>query len=656
MGGGADARPSAASRSVMDDLRVLKSLWFQKASGNDHKERLEHFYDDGHASSYDQFRESFLWGRKPMLAACAARLESQSNMVWVDLGGGTAENVAMMSEYIDLSKFKAIYVVDLCGPLCKVAQRKVADKGWTNVHVVEADACKFVPPEGVATLITFSYSLTMIPPFHDAIDQAKSYLDKNEGLVGVADFFVSSKYDMPLREMPWLRRFFWRSIFDTDNIDIGPERRTYLDHQLKRVWEINCEGSIPYVPYLRAPYYCWVGRAWHYNEPHTESKVEAPAMFPPTFLYTQSWEDPRPDMEVMDINEKDVCLTLTSGGCNALNLLLHGAKQVVSVDCNPAQSALLQLKQVAIQQLEYEDVWQLFGEGRHPHARELFERKLAPWLSQASYHFWRQRLHYFDQGLYYQGGMGTLCWVIQIMLKCIGMGASVKRITSARTIEEQVEIWESLWWVRFFTAAPRLLMAAVNWLLSLVLLNRFVLWYGGGVPCKQYELIVKDGLTMPEYCGRTMAGVAYSSCLRTDNYFYYNCLTGKFERDNCPAYLTKAGFKKLKAGAIKGLNVTTGCFMSELKARKYTKVILMDHIDWMDEPTAKAETDVLAQQVLPGGIVIWRSAALDPPYAKYIKDAGFDVRCVRRASEGYMDRVNMYSSFFMAVRKHSHQE
>jgi betaine lipid synthase len=33
-------------------------------------------------------------------------------------------------------------------------------------------------------------------------------------------------------------------------------------------------------------------------------------------------------MQVMDINPKDTCLTLTSGGCNALNLLLHGANEV----------------------------------------------------------------------------------------------------------------------------------------------------------------------------------------------------------------------------------------------------------------------------------------------------------------------------------------
>jgi betaine lipid synthase len=70
------------------------------------------------------------------------------------------ENVDMMSKYIPLDKFKAIYVVDLCHSLCEVAKKKAKSKGWKNVHVVEGDACKFQPPEGAATLVTFSYSLS----------------------------------------------------------------------------------------------------------------------------------------------------------------------------------------------------------------------------------------------------------------------------------------------------------------------------------------------------------------------------------------------------------------------------------------------------------------------------------------------------------------
>lgn len=52
----------------------------------------------------------------------------------------------------------------------------------------------------------------MIPPFHSAVDRAISYLDSKVGLLGVADFFVPSKYDLPLRQMTWLRRFFWRYV------------------------------------------------------------------------------------------------------------------------------------------------------------------------------------------------------------------------------------------------------------------------------------------------------------------------------------------------------------------------------------------------------------------------------------------------------------
>ena len=33
----------------------------------------------------------------------------------------------------------------------------------------------------------------------------------------------------------------FRATFDSDNIDIGPERRNYLDHRLSRVWEMNSE-------------------------------------------------------------------------------------------------------------------------------------------------------------------------------------------------------------------------------------------------------------------------------------------------------------------------------------------------------------------------------------------------------------------------------
>ena len=56
-------------------------------------------------------------------------------------------------------------------------------------------------------------------------------------------------------------------------------------------------------------------------------------------------------------------------------------------------------------QLDFEDVWAMFGEGRHPSIARLYETRLAPFLTQTSHAFWKSRLHYFRTGLYYQGGM-----------------------------------------------------------------------------------------------------------------------------------------------------------------------------------------------------------------------------------------------------------
>lgn len=71
----------------------------------------------------------------------------------------------MMAEYTDLTRFKAIYVVDLCKSLCDVAKKKLSDPRFKNVHVIEGDACTFQPEKLhiPADLITYSYSLSSAP-------------------------------------------------------------------------------------------------------------------------------------------------------------------------------------------------------------------------------------------------------------------------------------------------------------------------------------------------------------------------------------------------------------------------------------------------------------------------------------------------------------
>ena len=92
------------------------------------------------------------------------------------------------------------------------------------------------------------------------------------------------------------------------------------------------------------------------------------------------------------------------------------------------------------------------------------------------------------------------------------------------------------------------------------------------MPCKQYRLIHRDGLRISQYIARTFDGVAQSSHLRKDNYFYYNCCTGHFLKDCCPSYLTREGFNRLKSGRLESLHIVSSYFKEQLQARMYSKV------------------------------------------------------------------------------------
>ena len=102
--------------------------------------------------------------------------------------------------------------------------------------------------------------------------------------------------------------------------------------------------------------------------------------------------------------------------------------------------------------------------------------------------------------------------------------------------------------------------------------------FGGGVPCKQYRLIHRDGLRISDYIARTFDNAAQHSHLRSDNYFYYNCCTGRFLKDCCPSYLTRDGFNRLKAGRLEALHIVSAYFKEQLQARMYSKVSVV-HAD-----------------------------------------------------------------------------
>jgi len=237
----------------LKDLKILYHLTLRPVRGGDHAARMESFYA-GQADAYDDFRRRLLQGRQELWDA----IDAPPDAVWVDMGGGTGANLDYFGERID--QLRKVYVVDLSHSLLQIANRRIEQKGWAHVEATEADATLFQPAVGAADVVTFSYSLTMIPDWFAAIENALAIL-KPGGVVGIVDFYVSRKYPPDgLRRHPWRTRTFWPVWFAGDNVYPSADHVPYLHHYFEPLHFEERRARIPYLPFVRAPYYSFVGR------------------------------------------------------------------------------------------------------------------------------------------------------------------------------------------------------------------------------------------------------------------------------------------------------------------------------------------------------------------------------------------------------------
>ena len=238
---------------IISDLKILYHMVLRPVRGKNHAERLESFYG-GQAKGYDDFRKRLLKGREELFA----ELPKPKGAVWVDMGGGTGSNIEHLSD--NVAEFKKVYVVDLSPSLLGIAKQRFEDRGWSNVETVEFDATKFCPEEGYADVVTFSYSLTMIPNWFAAIENAKRIL-KPGGVIGVVDFYVSRKYpDQELRKHGWFSRTLWPNWFATDNVFPSADHLPFLRHHFEQVSLSENKSKVPYTLLLKTPYYVFVGK------------------------------------------------------------------------------------------------------------------------------------------------------------------------------------------------------------------------------------------------------------------------------------------------------------------------------------------------------------------------------------------------------------
>lgn len=388
-----------------------------------------------------------------------------------------------------------------------------------------------------------------------------------------------------------------------------------------------------------------------------------------TWIYGFTWEDPYVDVEHMKIKNTDSVLCITSAGDNALHYAIAAKpERIHCVDMNPCQGHLLELKLACIASLTYEEFWKLFGEGKCDNFAELLDSKISLYLSSHAYQFWRLNTHCWDRNFYFRGYSGHALRLAKIVFSLFGVKKSAISMCQAPTIEEQSKIWDE-----------RLRRTLINPpLINLFLSNPAFLWNALGVPVNQINCFRHEGVSAGQYAVDTLDPIVKHSLLKDDNYHYHLCLTGRYTPESCPLYLKPEAFASLQRNAAKALDafrLHTDSIVHVLRGladNSLTHAIVMDHMDWFDPiaphvpaPSLKLARDngndsiseldreicELSRVVKRGGAVYWRSAAKHPWYRQRFEKMGFHTEPIHIRETGKsIDRVNMYASFYRAVK------
>lgn len=236
---------------ALSQLKTLYHLTLSPIRGETHQERLDSFYG-GQAEHYDATRKKMLHGREDLFASLPVGGE------WMDLGSGTGRNADLFGDR--LAGFSRVRLVDLSESLLAVASRRIEENGWTNAEAVHADVTRLDAPDNSVDLVTFTYSLTMIPDWFAAVEEARRVL-KPGGTLGVVDFYVARKHPAEGRSRhSWFTRNFWPAWFSNDNVHPSSDHLPYLASRFDPVSVDEHFGKLPWLPVIRTPYYRFVGR------------------------------------------------------------------------------------------------------------------------------------------------------------------------------------------------------------------------------------------------------------------------------------------------------------------------------------------------------------------------------------------------------------
>ena len=287
-----------------------------------------------------------------------------------------------------------------------------------------------------------------------------------------------------------------------------------------------------------------------------------------TLNYASSNEDSASEMKALQIKETDSILCITGSGGRTLDLLICNPSSIVSIDFNPCQNYLLELKMEAIRHMEYAGFLGFLGVTESRDRLKNYVR-LESGLSAGAKDFWARNIAMIEKGVIYQGRweryFRRLARLVRLFHPLL-----LRKLCGCTTLIEQRRFRESCWSTSEWRAFLRLISSRLAWKYLLgdpgffrFVPRRFPIW--------RYidERLTRGLMNFP-------AAESDFVCL---------LFSGRFDPGgSLPPYLEKKNYPLLKKNLsrVRTITCSLGDFLEGLRSARFDKFSLSDFTSYTD--------------------------------------------------------------------------
>lgn len=292
------------------------------------------------------------------------------------------------------------------------------------------------------------------------------------------------------------------------------------------------------------------------------------ASFFETLNYSSCNEDSSSELAALQISKDDRVLCITGSGARTLDLLTERPRRVVSIDCNPCQSFLLELKIAGIKRLRYEEYLEFLGVLSSSGRRSSY-KDIRHMLSDGARGFWDRNPAMIEKGVIYQGRWERYFRRLARLVSLV-RPRLVRKLFRCACLDEQTRVWREDW-------------DGALWRIFLRLVSMNGMWKHALADPGFYRCVLEN-FSVSTYLNERFAS-AFESFLAHESPFATLLFFGRYDaRGVLPIHLQTKYYETLQCSlsSVQIVTESLAQYLERCEGEQYDKYSLSDIASYTD--------------------------------------------------------------------------